>query len=382
MNGVGKTSPLTIILLVDALGWEIARRFDFCKEVLPRSGPLGTVLGYSSAAIPSLLSGTPPSVHGAWAMYKFAPERSPFRLLRRMPPLPRAMEWRLRVFTRWLTERRRTIEGYYDLYEIPLNVLGYFDVAHRGDPYAPGGIGQESFFDRLSKEGVSFDVWTYRTPERKNFEALRKSIDSPKRVLFLYTAALDALMHRVGTAHVDVAEKLSEYERWVGILLDTAASTRRETTLFLFSDHGMTDVTTIVDLRERVKTWGYRTGRGFMAFYDSTMARFWCAADIRENLVEKLDETGWGRVLTDGELDALGCRFADDSYGEVIFLVKPGHLIVPSYMGREALAAMHGYDPADPSSRGCFYSNDATHRMPESILDLKALLIDHVLGRA
>ena len=382
MNGTGNTSRLTIILLIDALGWDIARRFGFCKALLPRSGPLGTVLGYSSAAIPSLLTGTPPSVHGAWAMYKFAPEKSPFRLLRRLPRVPHALEWRLRMLTRWVIERRRTIEGYYDLYDIPLNVLGYFDVAHRGDPYAPEGIGQESFFDRLAKEGVSFDLWTYRTPERDNFEALRRSIDSPKSVLFLYTAELDAIMHRVGTAHHDVEEKLREYEQRVEALLDTAASKGRETTLFLFSDHGMTDVTTVVDLRARVKTWGYKDGRDFIAFYDSTMARFWCKAGIREGLVRRLDGTGWGRVLEAGELEALGCRFADDRYGEVIFLVKTGHLILPSYMGRDALSAMHGYHPGDPSSWGCFFTNDAIHEIPGSILDLKAFLIDHVVGRA
>jgi predicted AlkP superfamily pyrophosphatase or phosphodiesterase len=200
-------------------------------------------------------------------------------------------------------------------------------------------------------------------------------------VLFLYTAVLDALMHRVGTAHDDVARKLEEYERWVGILLDTAGSKGRDTTLFLFSDHGMTDVTTVVDLRGRVKTWGYRTGRDFMAFYDSTMARFWCDAKIRDRLVQDLNGTGWGWVLSEQQLEALGCRFPDESYGGVIFLVKPGYLIVPSYMGREPLAAMHGYDPGDPSSRGCFFTNDATQRIPGSILDLKALLIEHVVGR-
>ncbi|MCK5619391.1 MAG: nucleotide pyrophosphatase, partial [Candidatus Krumholzibacteria bacterium] len=59
--------PLTIVLLIDALGWEIAERFEFCKGLSLRRAPLGTVLGYSSAAIPSLLSGALPSEHGAWA---------------------------------------------------------------------------------------------------------------------------------------------------------------------------------------------------------------------------------------------------------------------------------------------------------------------------
>jgi len=373
------TSRLTIILLIDALGWEIVREHDFCEALLPCSGPLDTILGYSSAAIPSLLSGTPPSVHGAWAMYRYAPETSPFKFLRRVPRLPHPLEWRLRALTRWITEKRKTIKGYYDLYEIPLDVLGYFDVAHHGDPYVPGGFGEETFFDRLAKENVPFKVWTYRTPEPKNLEALRNSIDSPNRVLFLYTAELDALMHRVGTVHGAVAEKLRSYEKWVRTLLDAASSAGRDTTFFLFSDHGMTDVKTVVDLKSEVRKWGYRMGRDFMAFYDSTMARFWCDPKIKDDLIERLEGSGWGRVLPAAELEALGCRFADDSYGEVIFLVAPGYLIVPSYMGKEPVAAMHGYHPQDPSSRGCFFSNDSSRRLPESILDLKDLLVTHVL---
>jgi predicted AlkP superfamily pyrophosphatase or phosphodiesterase len=368
-------SRLTIILLIDALGWDIARKFEFCRGILPWASPLDTVLGYSSAAIPSLLTGTPPSEHGAWAMYKYGPESSPFRFLRGLPRMPHAIEWRLRVAARWLLDKKRIIKGYYDLYDIPLNVLGYFDVAHHGDPYAPGGTKRESFFDRLSGDGVPYLLRTYRTPEAGNFEALREAIDSDRRVLFLYTADLDELMHRVGTTHDKVKEKLAYYEGWVKTLLDRASSIGRETTVFLFSDHGMTDVHAVVDLRREVDRWGYRMGRDFLGFYDSTMARFWCRRADRAVLSERLNGTGWGRVLSSEELEALGCRFDDDAYGEVIFLVHAGILIAPSFMSREPVAAMHGYHPADPSSRGCFYSNDREKRMPRSILDLKTLLL-------
>jgi hypothetical protein len=381
MNGKANHNDLTIIFLIDALGWEIVRRADFCRSALPCAGPLDTVLGYSSAAIPSLLSGTPPSVHGAWAMYKYKPESSPFRYLRALPPLPHAVEWRLRVLVRWIAERRKSIRGYYDLYDIPLDVLGYFDVAHRGDPYVPGGLGEETFFDRLEKNGIAYRSWNYRTPESKNLDELEAAIDSPLRVLFFYTADLDALMHRVGTSHAEVARKLGEYERRVRSALDRAEKAGRKTAFFLFSDHGMTDVRETVDLKSEVKKWGYRTGRDFLAFYDSTMARFWCAPPLRSDLARRLDGTGWGRVLSDEELEARGCRFPDGSYGELIFLVHPGRLIVPSYMGREPVAAMHGYDPSDAWSRGCFFSNVPERGMPGSILGLKTLLLSQLEAR-
>jgi hypothetical protein len=381
MTTRGSSKDLTVIFLIDALGWEIARRTGFCRSLLPCAGPLDTVLGYSSAAIPSLLSGTPPAVHGAWAMYKYGPQSSPFKYLRWLPPLPHPIEWRLRVLVRWITEKRKSIAGYYDLYDIPLDVLGYFDVAHHGDPYAPGGLKEESFFDRLVRGGIPYRAWNYRTPEPRNLSELDDAVDSPAEVLFFYTAELDELMHRVGTSHEDVTRKLGEYERRAGRVLERAARAGRKTAFFLFSDHGMTDVSSVVDLKREVKKWGYRTGRDFLAFYDSTMARFWCDPALRADLAKRLGETGWGRVLSAEELDARGCGFADGSYGELIFLVHPGLLIVPSYMGREPVAAMHGYDPADPGSRGCFFSNVPELGLPGSILDLKSLLLSHLEAR-
>ena len=366
---------LTVVVLIDALGWEIVEHFAFCRDLLPYSRPLGTVLGYSSGAIPSLLSGAPPASHGAWAMYRYAPQQSPFKIFRYLPSLPHALEWRARVLTKRVLARRKTIRGYYDLYEIPLKLLGHFDVAEHGDPYTPGGLGEETLFDRFVADGVPYSLWTYRTPEARNFDELRGRVDSGDRVLFLYTAELDALMHRVGIFHDEVGAKLGEYERQLRAVLDAAQSAGREVDLYLFSDHGMTDVTEVVDVMAAVKSWGYTVGRDLVAFFDSTMARFWCDGDTARELAHKIDATGWGHTLSAAELGALGCGFEDNAYGDVIFLVSPGRLIVPSFMSDRPVAAMHGYHPEDRYSIGCFMTNTSDRGMPASILDIKRYLL-------
>ena len=375
-----KRRELAVVILIDALGWEIVQHFGFCRDILPRSAPLETVLGYSSAAIPSLLSGTVPAEHGHWAMYRYAPRSSPFRYLRHVPSLPHALEWRLRRLVRRVTDRRGLIQGYYDLYEIPPKLLAYFDVSSRGDPYTPGGLARETLFDRLEKDGVPYKQWNYRTAESDNFSALRAAIDCDARMLFLYTAELDALMHRVGIFDDAVGEKLAWYEARILEIRDAAAG--RDLTLYVFSDHGMTDVTRVADLMSQVERWGIRLGRDVVAFYDSTMARFWCKTKIGDKLTEKLNSTGWGRVMTDAELERFGCRFEDGSYGEVIFLMAPGGLIVPSFMGKEAIAAMHGYDPADRYSKGCFLCSETMSELPGSILDLKDFLLKRIVRKA
>jgi len=49
--------------------------------------------------------------------------------------------------------------------------------------------------------------------------------------------------------------------------------------------------------------------------------------------------------------------FTDRYFGELIFLVKEGVLIVPSHMGQRPIRAMHGYHPEEPHSYASLLSN-------------------------
>src|SRR5882762_4462423 len=81
-------TPLSIYVLVDALGWEVVRNRSFLDDVLPDRRWLTTILGYSSGAIPTLLTGRTPSQHGHWNLFYYDPQRSPFRWTRALAPLP------------------------------------------------------------------------------------------------------------------------------------------------------------------------------------------------------------------------------------------------------------------------------------------------------
>src|SRR5262249_21127439 len=72
-----------------------------------------------------------------------------------------------------------------------------------------------------------------------------------------------------------------------------------------------------------------------------------------------------GRVLSDQELDRLHVLFADRYFGELIFLVREGVLIVPSHMGERPLRAMHGYHPEDKHSYATLLTNQGP--VPEDV---------------
>jgi predicted AlkP superfamily pyrophosphatase or phosphodiesterase len=371
---------LDVAILIDALGWEIKQHFAFCEDLLPNAAPLGTVLGYSSAAIPSLLTGEYPDRHGAWSMYKLSPSSSPFSFLRFMPPLPAALERRARTAVRKIVSRQDRIQAYYDLYDIPLHLLNLFDVASRQDPYLPGAMPVESLFDALAGRHIPYRLWNYRTPEEENMRELLDNVAGAHRVLFLYTAELDALMHRRGIFHDQVGRKLALYRDFIEQIIVAGAKAGVDIGVHVFSDHGMIDVSNTIDVWGAVTREGYRLGRDYMAFYDSTMARFWCDGGIASGIRDLLDGKGWGRMIPREELERLGCYFADGAYGNHIFLLAPGLMIVPSFMGTYRVAAMHGYDPADRFSMGCVLSNRPGITLPDSILGIKRYLLDRIGG--
>jgi len=61
--------------------------------------------------------------------------------------------------------------------------------------------------------------------------------------------------------------------------------------------------------------------------------------------------------LEEDELRRLNVLFEDRRFGEDIFLLNPGTLMTPSYMGADAVSGMHGYHPSEPTSRAVALSN-------------------------
>ena len=112
-----------VILLIDALGWELAESSGFLADRLPYRRRLRSILGYSASAIPSLLTGQPPVGHGRWFLYYRARRKSdsPFKgagLVSRLPGRLRD-RWMLRKKLSEWWKRSGSIDGYFGLYDVP-----------------------------------------------------------------------------------------------------------------------------------------------------------------------------------------------------------------------------------------------------------------------
>ncbi|PYN87036.1 MAG: nucleotide pyrophosphatase, partial [Candidatus Rokuibacteriota bacterium] len=141
--------PLSIYVLVDALGWELVRGRPFLDDLLIDKRWLVTILGYSSGAIPSLLSGRYPNQHGHWNLFYRSPAASPFRWTRPLGRLPKPLVENpvSRRVVKHLARRLSGYTGYFSIYDYPVAHLPQFDLTEKRDIYQPGGLDCPSIFD-------------------------------------------------------------------------------------------------------------------------------------------------------------------------------------------------------------------------------------------
>ncbi len=388
VNGGPRTSAraprdgCAIYVLVDALGWEILRSRPFLDDVLVERRPMETVLGYSSAAIPSLLSGRLPSVHGHWNLFYYSPATSPFRWAKALRVLPDALVEN-RVSRRVLKEVGRRVSGYrgyFAIYNFPMERLRFFDLCERGDIYEPGGLeGTPSIFDVFHAERLAYECFTYhRYSDAETLDAVPARLrTSDARVYFLYLSQFDAYLHFHVSEPAGVTEKLRWYEDGLRRVVRAATERWGSARVYVFSDHGMTPVARTCDLGREIKQLGLAIPDEVLPVFDSTMARFWVRGDrARDRLVSFLGRHPSGRLLADQELRDLGIWFDDARYGELVFLLEPGTIIVPSDMGRIRFGGMHGYHPTDPTTTAVLLS---TERLPAKATHITDVF-DVVLG--
>lgn len=367
------------VLLVDALGFELAARTPGFAAALPHRRRLETVLGFSSGALPTLFTGRAPAAHGRWLMYRRAQPgvRTPFAGFRRLGLLPPRLRrsWKLsRLLTRLV--ERRGVRGYFSLYEVPRELLEEFDLAERDDIFAPGGLPGGSFWDTVERSGVRWRAWNWRTPEPEALAAAARALaEGPEDLVFCYTADLDAALHREGGAGPGVRALLARYDAWLAAAAGAAAGRGEALRLVLLSDHGMVDVRGQVDVMGALARLASRWPRDYVPFLDSTFARFWWrSTGARREVRAALEGLGGGHWLDEGELDRAGVLFPAREYGEDVFLLDPGVLMVPSFMGAQPLAGMHGYDPSHPDMAALLACD---HEIPAGVrhlTDVRGLL--------
>jgi len=368
---------VTVFVLIDALGWKYVEGGNFLTDLLPNRKPLRTVLGFSSGAIPTILTGVPPAQNGHWNLFYYDPQTSPFRWLRYFQFLPDFL-LDTRVSRKIIKELGRRVLGMGPLFDCSVSprLLPLFNYVEKRNIYDPKGIvGASSIFDQFIARGVPYCSYTYH--EASDAEILRQAehdIRARKaEFFFLYLSEMDMFLHMHCNEPGEVEKRLRWYDEELRKIFAVAREVDSEATFAIASDHGMTPVQRTFDLVKEIESLGLRMPEDYLAVYDSTMGRFWFFNDrARQVILSRLQDLPCGRLLTDAELHQLGIFFADRRYGQVVFLLHPGWLISDSDFNGPSWrpVGMHGYHPDDSYSDGVFLTSEAPTMPVESIADV------------
>jgi type I phosphodiesterase/nucleotide pyrophosphatase len=382
-------SRLNIVVLIDALGWTYVEKYPFLNDLLPHRQPVQTVLGFSSGAIPTLLTGRPPIENGHWNLFYFDPKGSPFRWLKPFRVLPRRIIDN-RVSRKIVQQLGRRVLGMGPLFECCVSpaLLPWFNWIEKKNIYGPGGItGAPSIFDQLQERGVPHKVYSYhRHPDDEILRSARADVERGDiQFLFLYLCEMDMFLHLHCNDEAAWQAKLKWYEEQLRSLFTLALQKDPQATITVLSDHGMAPVTRSVDLLGEIEQLQLRMPEDYLAVYDSTMARFWFFTERgRQAITECLQRQSCGRILTPDELKAFGVYFEDGRFGEAIFLLNPGTILTRSDFNGVGWspAGMHGYHPDDRYSDAIYLSNKAPRYPVRHLREIHANLFEEALGEA
>ena len=371
----------TLFVLFDSLGWELIGEANFLADLARHRYRLRTVLGPTSASLPTLLTGAAPRDHGHWMPFSYAPDDSPFRrffFIRHLPSrLARSPSIRRRIGH--IIARRLRWSGDFDLSNVPLEILPFLDSTAKCDLFEPGALAPfATAVDRLREEQIPFLLSDPRATDAQNFERAGSALTGGQAPFVLLRAReLDGVLCQAGPRSEAARQKLGWYEAEIRRLCEAAARDEALVRLYLGSGHGVTEVVETVDIQSRVEGTGLRLGSDYFAFYDATMARFWFAdPPARHRIMGSLADVHRGCWLGDDQLRIEGVYFHDHRYGEAVFLLDPGVQIVPSYAAAQRLAATGGYHPDAPGSWGAFCANFPLEIPPRLIGDLSALILE------
>lgn len=347
-----------LVVFVDALGPSQLEALGDQLPMVPVRGAVRGVLGYSSGALATVLTGAAPCEHGRMCLFSHqAPEHDHLLL---------PLKW-LGLMPRWLHERSpvrrrvakafaawRGLTGYVALGRVPPEAFSWLDMPERDDLFAASEIGgQRTFLADARRAGLRVYTTPWQRAEDERLDVAAADIRRERPDLaFVYVTALDGILHREGNGGAGVASVRTTIAARIEAVTEAMTAGGGDVVTLLVGDHGMADVSRVIDPGSR----GTKK-----RFVDSTMMRMWGTPAELASARRELSDLG-GTWL-DGEGLAAN-DVPQRSYGDAIYVLPEGSIFAPSYVGGRA-AGMHGYLRQAPSSAAAVASSHALAEMSQ-----------------
>ena len=270
-----------LFIFIDAMGAAITGKHAVMRDTLPYFRPLRSVFGYSSACVPSILTGRYPEEHGHWSYFTHTGAGQGLRMPWWVKCLPGGLRDRGRV-RRHLSRavaRHNDIQGYFQLYQLPIANAGDYGHCEPRNIFTPGGINHgRSIIDDLADAQMlgtrSCYISDWHQDAEHNWATMTDAVRDPEcRFALMYDAHLDGWLHTHTKEHAGLPERLAAIRANIQQAWSAAAETHDDVKVYVFSDHGMCTVTDHRNVMPVLDQTGLRMHRDYHMIIDSTMVR-------------------------------------------------------------------------------------------------------------
>lgn len=192
--------------------------------------------------------------------------------------------------------------------------------------------------------------------QRDNFIIDKLDKELEQKNYFLSLVDLDNIAHIHGVTSNNFSKHIENLDNRLQKLIDKFMSLNSENDIYLFSDHGMVDVSQVInfDIEEK---FGEMSEDKYLYFIDSTYMRVWVKnKNMMSDFEEYLSTREFGELLTEEQRKEFGVT--NKEFGDFIFRAKEGVMFVPNFYGGRANKAMHGYDSHLKSQNAIFSKID------------------------
>lgn len=347
------------IILVDALRHDYVTETSspFLHSLCAGGTKASVVETFAFQTRPAFFAGLEPDQSGISHLFELNHKDSPFSFLKPFNIFLRWLDpWGQRTFGRGIIKRLARLNAsrlnqpaakdVLGTERVPLHLLSNFALSEKiysDSPYAYGS--NRSLFDDLREHSLTWNWIGYPRHFGSTQSILKALKVAPSAdVNYLHFSKLDWIGHKFGPDSEQRKKALQELDIELRNLLQEPLN--HGSKVFIFGDHGMVKVDYQIDIIAKLKASPLRLGHDYLAFLDSTQARFWFQSETADNEIRAiLEHLEGGHILSPSERQEL--MISDRKFGDIVFALDGPGIIHPSFFShaKKAPLGMHGYLP-------------------------------------
>ncbi len=345
----------TLVILIDAFS-----KTYFSKEYTPflydlsQDGALTSIepLFAFKGVETTLFTGMWPNIHNVWTEFCFVNNQTNSKKDKLLQEITKTLDLipndESKVMIRYAIRRYLFQKPQTTPDLIPAAAMAYFETSQRKRITEPGAVSNtRTIFDVFRKKGVQFvfiEPWLWG--DWRVLYRAKKLIKQERAVQFWYLKFnhLDHLGHKFGPTPFAFKEQLMKIDQYVEQIVTLLLRENPKLGVLVLADHGMSKVRKTVNMLEGLSHLRSRMYRDYVAFYDSTMIRFWpFTKEAEQEIYKYLQQITCGHVLTITEKKLLKIPL-DLKYGEIIYVIDEGYVVNPCFFhSKSVVNGMHGY---------------------------------------